>query len=147
MGRAAVAGALAQETGAQILLTGSQAERPLCEEIAGHMTTEARVMAGQTTLDQLAALFARCRIVLGLDSGPLHLAVAVGAPTVHLYGPVDTATFGPWGAPERQRALNSAWPCIPCNRLDYRPGELPHHPCVREIKVDAVLEAARQALL
>ena len=146
-GWAAVADALARETGATILLSGSQAERPLCEEIARQMTAEARVMAGQTTLDQLAALFARCRLVLGLDSGPLHLAVAVGAPTVHIYGPVDTATFGPWGAPERQRALTSAWPCIPCNRLDYRPDELAHHPCVREIRVDEVLNEARQALL
>lgn len=145
-GWAAVADVLARETGAQILLTGSEAERPLCVEIAEKLGTQARVMAGQTTLDQLAALFARCRLVLGPDSGPLHLAVAVGAPTVHLYGPVDATTFGPWGAPERHRALTSAWPCIPCNRLDYRRDELAHHPCVREISVDEVLNAARRVL-
>jgi heptosyltransferase-2/heptosyltransferase-3 len=129
-----------------VLLTGSQAEERLCAGIAERMESEALVLAGQTTLDQLAALFARCRLVLGPDSGPLHLAVAVGAPTVHLYGPVDTATFGPWGAPGRQRALTSAWPCIPCNRLDYGPDELAHHPCVREIRVEQVLQAARRVL-
>jgi ADP-heptose:LPS heptosyltransferase len=151
---AAVADVLADEVGAephqdarQIVLTGSQRERSLCLEIAGQMRTRARVMAGETTLDQLAALFGRCRLVLGLDSGPLHLAVAAGAPTVHLYGPVDRATFGPWGPPERQRALVSAWPCIPCNRLDYAPDELADHPCVREIGVNEVLSAARQVLL
>jgi lipopolysaccharide heptosyltransferase II len=143
---ATVAETLASETGAQILLTGSKAERSLCLEIAAHVESEARVMAGETTLDQLAAILNDSRLVLGLDSGPLHLAVAVGAPTVHLYGPVNPKTFGPWGPPERHRVILSAWPCIPCNRLDYGPTQLAHHPCVREIGVNPVLEAARQAL-
>lgn len=143
---AAVADALAAETGAPILLTGSPAERPLGLKIAAHMKRAAAVLAGETTLDQLAALFAQCRLVLGLDSGPLHLAVAVGTATVQLYGPVDRTTFGPWGPPERHRVLVSAWPCIPCNRLDYSPDELAYHPCVREIGVAEVLEATRQAL-
>ena len=142
----AVADALTNATGARILLTGSETERPLCLEIAAQMETEALVMAGKTTLDQLAATFADCRLVLGLDSGPLHLAVAVGTPTVHLYGPVDPAAFGPWGVRERHPVVVSAWPCIPCDRLDYGPEELAYHPCVREIQVDAVLTAAQQAL-
>jgi lipopolysaccharide heptosyltransferase II len=143
---AAVAEALTRETGAQILLTGSPAERSLCLEIATHMESEARVMAGETTLDQLAAILNQSRLVLGLDSGPLHLAVAVGAPTVHLYGPVNPEIFGPWGSPERHRVIVSAWPCVPCNRLDYGPDELAHHPCVREIDVNPVLKAAREVL-
>jgi ADP-heptose:LPS heptosyltransferase len=110
------------------------------------MAGEARLLAGETTLDQLAAVFRGCRLVLGLDSGPLHLAVAMGTPTVHLYGPVDVVTFGPWGAAERHRALTSDWPCIPCNRLDYADDSVPHHPCVREIGVEKVLAAARQGM-
>jgi lipopolysaccharide heptosyltransferase II len=145
-GWAAVADALANETGSQILLTGSKAERPLCAAIAAQMETEPWVIAGETTLDQLAAILSQCRLVLGPDSGPLHLATATSTPTVHLYGPVDAATFGPWGPPERHRALISDWPCIPCNRLDYGPKELADHPCVREIGVKRVLIAARKAL-
>ena len=143
---ATVADTLARETGVDVLLTGSEAERPGCQEIAAQMETEARVMAGETTLDQLAALLSQCRLVLGLDSGPLHLAVSVGTPTVQLYGPVDPATFGPWGPPERHRVLISAWPCVPCNRLDYGPEELVNHPCVKEIDVPRVLAAAREVL-
>jgi ADP-heptose:LPS heptosyltransferase len=143
---AAVADALAQQKDAQIVLTGSKAERPLCLEIAAQMVTPAQVMAGDTELDQLAALFSRSRLVLGVDSGPLHLAVAVGTPTVHLFGPVDAVAFGPWGPQERHHAIVSAWPCIPCNRLDYGVDELAHHPCVREISVNAVLDAAQRAL-
>jgi heptosyltransferase-2/heptosyltransferase-3 len=145
-GWAAAADALASETASQILLTGSHAERPLCGEIATKMKTEARVLAGETTLDQLAAILGQCQLVLGLDSGPLHLATAMGTPTVHLYGPVDRDTFGPWGSQERHRTLVSDWPCIPCNRLDYSPLEVENHPCVREIGTDALLIAARQAL-
>lgn len=143
---ATVADSLARETGADVLLTGSEAERPGCQEIAAQMETEARVMAGGTTLDQLAALLSQCRLVLGLDSGPLHLAVSVGTPTVQLYGPADPAIFGPWGPPERQRVLISAWPCVPCNRLDYGPDELVNHPCVKEIDASRVLAAAREVL-
>ena len=143
---AAVADALSAETGAQILLTGSLAERALGLAIAEKMHSQAWVVAGETTLGQLAALFTRCRLVLGVDSGPLHLASAVGTSTVHLYGPVDRAAFGPWGDAARHRALVSAWSCIPCNRLDYAPEVLAHHPCVREISVQEVLTAARKAL-
>lgn len=143
---ATVADALANETDAQILLTGSAAEYSLCVEIAAHMETEARVMAGKTALDQLAAIQAECRLVLGLDSGPLHLAVAMGTPTVHLFGPVDRAAFGPWGPPARHAVLVSDWPCIPCNRLDFGPDELTYHPCVWEVDTNAVLTAARQVL-
>jgi heptosyltransferase-2/heptosyltransferase-3 len=143
---ARVADNLAIRYGTTLLLTGSEAERPLCLEIAGHMTAPVRVMAGQTSLDQLAALFARCRLILGPDSGPLHLATAVATPTVHLYGPVDWKTFGPWGTPKRHRVIASRWPCIPCNRLDYDADALAHHPCVRDICVSTVIEAAEQAL-
>jgi heptosyltransferase-2/heptosyltransferase-3 len=143
---AAVADALSQETGAQILLTGSRSERALSLDIAAKMHAQAWVVAGETTLGQLAAIFTRCRLVLGVDSGPLHLAVAVGTPTVHLYGPVDRAAFGPWGDTARHRALVSAWPCIPCNRLDYAPQVLAHHLCVREISVQQVLTGARKVL-
>jgi len=101
------------------------------------------VAAGETTLGQLAALLGRCRVVVGVDSGPMHLAVAQGVPTVHLFGPVDPALFGPWGDPERHRVviLEPRLPCMFCNRLDYRVEELSAHPCVRDISGEAVLAA------
>ena len=143
---ARVGDALARRYGAKIILTGSAGERPLCEAIARRMAAEPIVAAGETTLGGLAALMARSRLVLGVDSGPLHLAVAVGAPTVHLYGPVDSRTFGPWGDPARHVVITSKMDCIPCNRLDYAPEELDEHPCVRNIPAERVLEAAERLL-
>jgi len=94
-------------------------------------------------LSELAAIMARCRLVLGVDSGPLHLAVALGVPTVHLFGPVDSRAFGPWGDPAHHIVVTSEMHCIPCNRLDYAPAELHQHPCVRNITVEQVLEAVK----
>lgn len=131
----------------QVVLTGSGDELDLAWSVYARMHSEAIVAASDTTLGQLAALFQRCRLVVGPDCGPLHLAVATGTPTVHLYGPVDAAKFGPWGDPQKHRVLTSDWECIPCDRLDYPPTELASHPCVRDITVDAVLEAAEAQLV
>jgi lipopolysaccharide heptosyltransferase II len=143
-GWAWVADALVKEYGVKVILTGSASEEPLVQAIAERMANQPIVAAGQTTLGQLATLMARCRLVLGVDSGPLHLAVAVGTPTVHLYGPVDSRTFGPWGDPARHVVLTSDRDCIPCNRLDYRVSELEDHRCVWDISEAQVAEAARQ---
>jgi lipopolysaccharide heptosyltransferase II len=145
-GWARVADALVERYGAKVILTGSASEESLVQAIAEQMTSQPLVAAGQTTLGGLAALMARCRLALGVDSGPLHLAVAVGTPTVHLYGPVDSRTFGPWGDPARHVVLTSDMDCIPCNRLDYREDELEAHPCVRDISEAQVTEAARRLL-
>ncbi len=143
---AQVADDLAKRYGAKVILTGSAGEMPLVRAIAERMTSRPLVAAGQTTLGQLAALMARCRLVLGVDSGPLHLAVAVGTPTVHLYGPVDSRTFGPWGDPARHIVLTSELNCIPCHRLDYRTDELENHRCLWAIREAQVSEAAGRLL-
>jgi ADP-heptose:LPS heptosyltransferase len=129
-----------------VVITGSRGELDLAWSVYAYMNEEAIVAAGATTLGQLAALFQRCRLVLGPDCGALHLAVAVGTPTVHLYGPVDVRKFGPWGDALRHVVVTSGRDCIPCNRLDYSAAELSDHPCVREIAVDGVLSMANRLL-
>ena len=144
---AQVADTLAQQYGAKIILTGSAGESPLCRAVAEEMITKPIVAAGETSSGGLAAIMARCRLVLGVDSGPLHLAVAMGTPTVHLFGPVDSRAFGPWGSPAHHIVVASEMDCIPCNRLDYPPAELHQHPCVRNITVEQVLEAAERLII
>jgi ADP-heptose:LPS heptosyltransferase len=143
---AQIADALAQRYGAKVILTGSGEEVSLCQAICELMANEAIVAAGDTSLGELAAIMARSSLVIGTDSGPLHLAVAVGTPSIHLYGPVDVRTFGPWGDPSLHIALTSGLDCIPCNRLDYSAEELEEHLCVRMISVEMVLEAAHRLL-
>ena len=143
---AQVADAIADRWQARIVITSSRDELDLAWSVYARMHSDAIVAAGDTTLGQLAALFQRCRLVMGPDCGPLHLAAATGTPTVHLYGPVDPRKFGPWGDPEKHPVLTSDRECIPCNRLDYSSEELPSHPCVRGITTEAVLGAAERLL-
>ncbi|MHB8629092.1 MAG: glycosyltransferase family 9 protein [Aggregatilineales bacterium] len=78
-------------------------------------------------------------------TGPLHLAVACGTPTVHLYGPTDPSEFGPWGDPNRHVVLTSAISCRPCRILDWPDTDAANHPCVRDIPPRAVIEAVLRA--
>lgn len=150
-GWAAVGQALAERHQSPLVLTGGPGEIGLVDSLAARLSVPAVSLAGQTTLGRLAALYARCRLVLGPDSGPLHLAVAAGAPTVHLFGPIDPVLFGPWGDPERHLVVQARYfdlPChnMPCNRLDYTPSELSLHPCMQTITAEQVLAAAEEAL-
>lgn len=127
-----------------VMVTGAAGEADLTRAVAELAALEGRAvldLGGCTDVGTLAAVFARCRLVMGPDSGPLHLAVAVGTPTVHLFGPADVARFGPWGPAERHRVVVSTLPCAPCGRLDW--AEVSDHPCVRVISVAEVVGAVR----
>ena len=144
---AALADALVRRWNAAIVLTGSAAERPLTQAIAQHMRRAALDLSGQTSLGELAAVFDLCGLVMGVDSGPLHLAVAMGTPTVHLFGPVSPVAFGPWGDPARHVVVQASYadePCHgrPCNRLDFAGQELAEHRCVASITLEDALAAA-----
>ncbi len=141
-----VANALADLLGARIVLTGGEHETEMTNRIAAGLKGKPVRAAGDTDIGQLAALFSRASLVLGPDSGPLHLAVAVGTPTVHLYGPADPAQFGPWGDPARHRVVASDIGCRPCGILDWGADDLANHPCVRDITPSAVIDAAIAAL-
>ena len=143
---AGVADALAESSGALILLTGAAEERSLTRSIAETMSHSVLDAAGETTLGQLAALLERCTLALGSDSGPMHLAVALGVRTIHLYGPVAPGKFGPWGDPARHAVLTTSWPCAPCNRLDWTPDVLEQHRCMADIAPEQVLNLAQRLL-
>ncbi|NIN63501.1 MAG: glycosyltransferase family 9 protein [Anaerolineae bacterium] len=143
---AQAADAIGEKYGLQVIITGSSGEKGLAQEIADQMERDPLTIVGQTNLGELAAIMGQCELVIGTDSGPLHLAVSQGVPTVHLYGPVDHRTFGPWGDLHKHIVVRSDRDCIPCNRLDYATHELPDHPCVRSITVGQVLRAADSVL-
>jgi heptosyltransferase-2/heptosyltransferase-3 len=142
---AAVADSLAGE-GARLVLTGGPTELALVEDIAGRMRERPPTLAGQTSVGQLAALLRRAALVMGVDSGPLHLAAAQGVATVHLYGPGDAGRFGPWGAPERHVVVQAALWCSPCGVFDACPRGLERPECMQLLDVARVVEVARRML-
>ena len=132
------------QKGLRVLVTGGSNEKELTRAVAAVPEGDVIDLGGQTTFSLLAGLLARAQIVLGPDSGPLHLAVAVGTPTVHLYGPSDATIFGPWGDPARHRSIRSTWTCAPCGKFDWNDPE--QHKCVRDISVEEVWDAAQHIL-
>lgn len=101
-------------------------------------------LAGQTTnLSQLAWALDQAHIVLGVDSGPLHIADALGKPTLHLYGPSDEAIWGPWGDAQKHRALRAPG-TRPTMRLDTGSAELEGGPEMRAITVEMVMAEVQE---
>jgi ADP-heptose:LPS heptosyltransferase/uncharacterized protein YjbJ (UPF0337 family) len=91
-----------REAGRRVVVTGSAAERPLAEEVArGAGLARGDVLAGRTSVIELAALVASAGLVLCGDTGVGHLATAFGAPSVLLFGPTPPSEWGP--PPERTR--------------------------------------------
>lgn len=130
--------------GLGIVLTGSNAERVSVEEITVAANGAARSLAGKTTVRTLAALFEGAQIVAGVDSGPLHLAVAVGSPTVHLFGPSGARRFGPWGDPSSHRVVTAGMCCGSCGDLSLiRPEGAG---CMIAIQENDVIDVLRELL-
>jgi lipopolysaccharide heptosyltransferase II len=98
------------------------------------------VMAPPAMLRQMAALLSGCRVVIGNDSGPLHVATALKVPVVAFYGPTDPKGQGPWGVPNRV-VRNENMGCLSCNRISC---EKPQ--CMEGIGVDQAWNAFKDLL-
>ena len=128
---------------AQILFVGVKDEIPITTEIQARMRGESINIAGKTTLTQLASILHTCNVFIGNDSGPMHLAAAVGTQTIGLYGPGDPTRFGPAGTKCQTIQRKSDCPCLGTVCRYGRSG------CMSEIQVTdviQVLETARYLL-
>ncbi|MDR0548114.1 MAG: lipopolysaccharide heptosyltransferase II [Deltaproteobacteria bacterium] len=137
---AALGEALARK-GYSLILGGASSERPIAEKIISLAPAlPVANLMGATDLRGLLALASLGQAVVGSDSGPLHAAVAVGRPTVTLYGPNSPARTGAYGPLARN--LASPAPCAPCFKK-VCPREFI---CLSQIPVDQVLAATLKAL-
>ncbi|MGP0071482.1 MAG: lipopolysaccharide heptosyltransferase II [Bryobacteraceae bacterium] len=110
---AEAAGALASARGASIALFGSKSERDLCEQVAERLNgCQVINYAGQTTLAQFIDLASACEMFLTNDSGAMHIASALGIPTVAIFGATDDTTTGPTGS--NARVIREVVACSPC---------------------------------
>ncbi len=109
---AEAATALASELDADIAVFGSQAEAELCGRIADLAGPQAHNLAGTTSLAEFIDLAATCTVYLTNDSGPMHVAAALGIPTVAVFGATDHVGTGP--VSERARVVREPVDCSPC---------------------------------
>ena len=98
--------------GARVIVFGGPTETALTAQVAG---THAIDLGGKTDLPLLAAGLAACDLVVSNDSGPLHMAAAVGTPTVSCWGAGDPRITGPLG-PGQRLVRHAELPCVPCSR-------------------------------
>jgi lipopolysaccharide heptosyltransferase II len=136
----ALADALVQSRGATIVFAGSADERPLVAQARAAMRRASLDWSGDLSLGELAALIARADLLMGNNSGPAHLAAALGTPTVVLYA-LTNPQHTPWSA--RARVLSHPVDCRNCLRSVCPEG---HHHCLTGVDVEQALQAALDLL-
>ena len=101
-------------------------------------------LTGQLTFGQFGALLERCDLFIGHDTGAMHLAVAVGAPVVAIFGPSDPRMYGPYG--ENSVALWHDVGCNPCLLRGRWDTTCRRFRCIEAVTVEEVWQAAAALL-
>ena len=123
---------MAESLGLQVVLVGGWADRPLLNRISEKMRRRALNLVGKTDIPALMALMGMARVVVSTDSGPMHMAAALGTPVVALFGPTAPWRTGPYGS--RHRVVRAAVSCSPCFRR-----RCPERSCMERIEPEEVL--------
>ena len=124
---------IVEEVKLPVVFTGGRDRKPI-ERIRSRMRLPSVDLSGKTTLRDLAYLYALSALVVTTDSGPMHVAAAVGTPTVALFGPTDPARTGPYGP--GHTVIRAGLSCSPCflKRCETMR-------CMEEISVEEVFQA------
>jgi lipopolysaccharide heptosyltransferase II len=141
---AVLARRLITEAGASIVILGDAPERPLAQAIVQECPGGAVDLTGNTSLSRLIGIIACCRLVVTNDGGPLHVAVALGTPTVSLFGPVDPVMYGPFPPSDEHVVIASKIACRPCYRGFRMNACARNVQCLDEITIDDVFKAIRR---
>ncbi|HWI39101.1 MAG TPA: putative lipopolysaccharide heptosyltransferase III [Burkholderiales bacterium] len=128
--------------GHAVVITAAPDETAFVAAILEKATSKPINLAGQLSLKDLGALTARARLFIGVDSMPMHLAAAMGTPTVALFGPSRENEWGPWNV--EQRVVTTMHSCRPCGIDGCGSGKVSD--CLTLLPVDAVHAAARELI-
>jgi ADP-heptose:LPS heptosyltransferase len=129
-----------RRAGWRVVVTGSPAERTLTAKVAGVHGVD---LGGQTTYPKLAGVLAGAAAIVVGNTGPAHLAAAVGTPVVSLFSPVvPAAQWGPYGV--RHKVLGDQQAA--CRGTRARQCPVPGHPCLNSVQAKHVLEAVDRLL-
>lgn len=136
---AVLARMLRDRLGAAVVAVGGTPERKRAGAICAPLGPDALNAAGKTTVMQCAAIARRCAVFVSNDTGPMHLAAAVGTPVVAVIGPTDPDATGPLGERVLVRRKTGCAPCL----LRRCPTD---HRCMLSITVEEVFDAVRQLM-
>ena len=138
---AAIGDRLVEHFNANVLIFGGPKEAELVQTVANLMNTQAIPFAGNLQVRELAACLEKCDLFLTNDTGPMHIAAAVGTPTVSLFGPGNHIRFQPLGT--SHQTIRHAVPCSPCKQFT---DKCKDNICMKGIGVDEVWESISRAL-
>ena len=131
---------LTEEMRSQVILVGSDGEEEITDEIVKLTKHKVINLTGKLTLSQLAAVIEKADAMISNDSGPMHIAAAVGTPVVALFSGVDIPNLWyPYG--DMNTVLRKEVECSPCFK-----NECEDHLCMQKISVDEVFQAAKRKL-
>lgn len=141
-GFAEVGDGLIENFGAKVIVFGDHKELEICGRVFDLMSHKPIMACGKTSLRQFAALLERCRLVICNDGGPLHLAVAMGAKTVSIFGPVDERVYGPYPNSPNHIVVKADVECRPCY-TKFRVPQCKDRRCLKKVSSSQVLETAK----
>ena len=131
---------LAQKSEVKIVLIGAKEDQELCQKLKEEHPFLLD-LSGKTTLEQLSLLIGQANLVIGNESGPLHLTVAIGTPSIAIYGPVDPQVYGPYSKYKKHETLFHEIPCHPCYQ-NFRMPPCENQICLKELLPKTVFERA-----
>jgi heptosyltransferase III len=145
---ASVCDRLQDELGAQVFLIGGAAEVPVINEVREKAKTHLVHLDRPLSVPQLAALFAQFDVLLGHDSGPMHVAAGVGTPVVALYGSQNATIWRPTGSGHRLLQTELPCSCFPAGTLPSTcdPNDAYRTYCVRKLEAETVFSAIADVL-
>jgi len=126
-------GELASRLPLKTVVVGSKGDRYLAEEAVRASKGKAVSLAGKTGLKELVCIIREARFMVSNDTGPMHVAAALGVPVFALFGPANPLTTGPYG--EGHTVIRRELPCGPCNKRYCKKPV-----CMDMIEVDEVAE-------
>jgi ADP-heptose:LPS heptosyltransferase len=139
---AQLADKIVSELKCRVLVTGNEDDVEAVSQVVSHVTTPVKDLCEQTSIGALAELIRRSDLVITNDSAPLHVASAVNATTIAIFGPSDEKRYGPLS--DKSRVIKPDVPCRPCGKALCKKG--PVEGCISNITVEEVLDTAKQVL-
>ena len=125
----------------QLVVIGGKDEEGLAKALAQRLPFAPLSLVGKLSLLETAAVLERCRLFIGNDSGPMHIAAAVRTPVVTFFGPSEPSEYHPYGVDHR--LLEVDLPCRPCDHVHCIRGD---YPCMTGISAEDIIAAAEELL-
>ncbi|MFQ6014635.1 MAG: lipopolysaccharide heptosyltransferase II [Anaerolineae bacterium] len=141
---AAVGDRLMEEKKAQVILVGGPSDVAIAQSVLDSMKHQPWDLTGRLTLGQLGVLLQRCHLFIGNDTGAMHLAGAVGTPTVAIFGPSDPGMYGPYG--QTGIPLWHDVGCNPCFVAGHARSDCHPALCIEAVSIDEVYQATERLL-